>query len=83
MGKCQGCGAWNSVVETRITREISQAKSLIDADGGIVLPITDISSEPQQKMTLGLGELNRVLGGGLVRRSVVLVAGDPGIGKST
>jgi DNA repair protein RadA/Sms len=83
MGKCQGCGGWNSVVETRITREISQAKPVIDADGGIVLPITDISSEPQQKLTLGLGELNRVLGGGLVRRSVVLVAGDPGIGKST
>lgn len=83
MGKCQGCGAWNSVYETKVDREASKTLKILDCDGGTVLPVTEIPREPQQKMTLGLAELDRVLGGGLVRRSVVLVAGDPGIGKST
>jgi len=83
MGRCQGCGAWNSVYETKVAKEGPIGLKTPDCEGGMVIPVTEVPRGPQHKLTLGLGELDRVLGGGLVRRSVVLVAGDPGIGKST
>ncbi|MBB6734905.1 DNA repair protein RadA [Cohnella zeiphila] len=84
MGKCPGCGAWNTMMEetetvmkapvaqSELTRTKEKAKSIIDIDSG---------KEP--RVPTGLGELNRVLGGGLVPGSLLLVGGDPGIGKST
>jgi DNA repair protein RadA/Sms len=79
MGRCPECGEWNSLVEvtpvsatSSVSTGISQAK-----------PITEIDSSAHQRITIPLGEFNRVLGGGLVPGSLVLIGGDPGIGKST
>ncbi|MDR2558988.1 MAG: AAA family ATPase, partial [Oscillospiraceae bacterium] len=86
-GKCAGCGEWNTLVEFK-EREESKSLSLI---GGAELSlhklseINDARGEHLQEVRRGTGmsELDRVLGGGLVKGSLVLLSGDPGIGKST
>src|ERR1043166_7208733 len=83
MGKCTECGAWNSFVEDVVAdgKKGKNPRSLILGDGPI--PITQVTSDHSPRIHLGSNELNRVLGGGLTRGSVVLLSGDPGIGKST
>jgi len=71
-GKCAGCGAFGSVEESRPLRAVSA-----------VLPIDQVPLAPGRRDETGIGELDRALGGGLVPGAVVLLAGDPGIGKST
>lgn len=82
-GRCDACGAWNSIVEDAGLAQ-GPAKSLGAARGRPVV-LSDLShAEPEPPRTLsGIAELDRVLGGGLVPASAVLVGGDPGIGKST
>lgn len=82
-GRCDACGAWNSIVEDAGLAS-GPAKSLGGARGKRV-PLSDLShAEPEPPRTLsGIAELDRVLGGGLVPASAILVGGDPGIGKST
>ena len=86
MGRCPGCGEWNTVVERDTNRvgpsPAGRAMDLDDRPGG-VLPVTQVSAEPVRRLSTGIEELDRVLGGGVVPRSVILVGGDPGIGKST
>lgn len=83
-GKCPGCGSWNSMVEE--TEKIVKTQGI---STGIFhtkekpLPIINIESDKEPRIMTGIGELNRVLGGGVVPGSLVLVGGDPGIGKST
>ncbi|AZS17480.1 DNA repair protein RadA [Paenibacillus lutimineralis] len=83
-GKCPGCGAWNSMVEE--TEKVVKTQGI---SSGIFhtkekpLPIINIESGQEPRILTGIGELNRVLGGGIVPGSLVLVGGDPGIGKST
>ena len=83
-GRCPDCGAWNSVEEVpdlpASTRRSGYAGT---AEGAQVVPLADISPERQTRSGSGITELDRVLGGGLVAGSVVLIGGDPGIGKST
>jgi DNA repair protein RadA/Sms len=79
MGRCPECGEWNSLVEVT---PISAA-STVSAGISQARPITEIDSSSHQRITIPLGEFNRVLGGGLVPGSLVLIGGDPGIGKST
>ncbi|MBO6852688.1 MAG: DNA repair protein RadA [Marivivens sp.] len=83
-GKCDGCGAWNSIVEEQPLAAGPAAKSL-GAKRGRSVPLTDLATEePEPPRTLaGVEELDRVLGGGLVKASALLLGGDPGIGKST
>jgi len=85
MGRCPGCGEWNSVVEKEVTGfpPSSAHASRSNGDPGAVISLSDISGESRDRLGTGIEELNRVLGGGIVRRSVILVGGDPGIGKST
>ncbi|HJV09854.1 MAG TPA: DNA repair protein RadA, partial [Acidimicrobiales bacterium] len=78
-GRCAGCGAWNTVVEERAAAPTTPA--LITPSR--VLPIADVESEGWAPRPIGIGELDRVLGGGLVAGSVTLLGGEPGIGKST
>jgi DNA repair protein RadA/Sms len=87
-GKCPSCGTWNSLVEEVIQREEKIKPGLInwDDDGKQktkAYRIDEVVQQDEPRMLLPDAELNRVLGGGLVPGSVVLVAGEPGIGKST
>ncbi|MDA0682907.1 MAG: DNA repair protein RadA [Bacteroidetes bacterium] len=85
MGQCPACSAWNSMVEER-TAATSHKPGLIRKKGGITprpLKLSEIRSGAESRLETGNAELDRVLGGGIVEGSVVLIAGDPGIGKST
>ena len=83
-GRCDSCGAWNTIVEAAPLSAGPSSKSLGAARGAAVA-LTDLSAReaPQPRTASGLDELDRVLGGGLVPASAILVGGDPGIGKST
>jgi DNA repair protein RadA/Sms len=81
IGKCPSCDEWNSYVEERI--EKSRTNNIKQAFRPTPIPITDIEGGKEERSPTLIGELDRVLGGGLVPGSVVLVGGDPGIGKST
>lgn len=84
LGKCPSCGAWNTFVEEVIQREETK-RGYRMPDAGIRKPvrISDVTIDTQKRIDLNDHELNRVLGGGLVPGSVVLIGGEPGIGKST
>ena len=85
MGQCPGCKAWNTFVE----EPVSTAKKTSGSNGKLTekraepVILKDISLREDERQTTGIGELDRVLGGGSVPGSLVLVGGDPGIGKST
>jgi DNA repair protein RadA/Sms len=82
-GRCPACGAWNTMKEQSIQIK-KPARSIQDKrPRGEILPINEINSEDEIRFTTGMNELDRVLGGGAVRGSLVLVGGEPGIGKST
>ena len=84
LGRCPGCGQWNTFVEERVVDEPKQAKNRPPVPrGGGAQPIAEVALDEEVRLTTGLGELDRVLGGGIVPGSLVLVGGDPGIGKST
>ena len=91
-GKCPACGAWNTVVERppeaapKKSRGLGRAASAMPtAVGGSrrARPVTDLETAAEIRFPTGMGELDRVLGGGAVKGSLVLVGGAPGIGKST
>ena len=83
-GRCEGCGAWNSIAEEAPLSAGPASKSL-GAKRGSAIALTDLSTEeaPPPRTCSERDELDRVLGGGLVPASAILVGGDPGIGKST
>lgn len=85
VGKCSACGAWNSYVEERIVTSGPKQPSYSGSEKKKVHPVLlrDITSSEEERIDLKDAELNRVLGGGLVKGSLVLVGGEPGIGKST
>lgn len=85
VGKCPGCGQWNTMVEETVTAEKGYGKSrrgLLDSDSAPVA-ISEIEALEEPRIHLPSEELNRVLGGGLVAGSLTLLGGEPGIGKST
>ena len=84
LGKCPDCGSWNSLNEEAVKEEAPEkAAKRAPGIGARALPIGEIPDEAQVRLDTKIGELNRVLGGGVVEGSMVLVGGDPGIGKST
>ena len=91
-GQCGECGAWNSITEITVSPARPGASAVNSrrsgwagdaASSASVQPLQDISVSANARQSTGIGELDRVLGGGLVDGAVVLVGGDPGIGKST
>jgi DNA repair protein RadA/Sms len=89
MGKCPTCGEWNTLVEEVVRersekRERARDRGTTDAKGAAkAVPLSEVTSDEARRLPTGIGELDRVLGGGLVAGGVVLLGGDPGIGKST
>ena len=88
LGKCPGCGAWNTLVESAAEvaapgkNRLGAAFSAL-APSADVQPLAAIEAVDVARTPTGQGELDRVLGGGIVEGGVVLIGGDPGIGKST
>lgn len=88
LGKCPNCGEWNTYVEEVVAKEVPSAKCPVPSglsERGQARPVLlrDITAEKEDRLDLKDQELNRVLGGGLVKGSLVLIGGEPGIGKST
>lgn len=88
LGKCPNCGEWNTYVEEVVAKEVPSAKRPVPAgwaERGQARPVLlrDITAEKEDRLDMKDQELNRVLGGGLVKGSLVLIGGEPGIGKST
>ena len=82
LGKCPDCGSWNTLTEQPAAPEIKQLKRA-PGTGAEPMIIDDIPLDSMLRHSTGIGELDRVLGGGIVEGSLLLVGGDPGIGKST
>lgn len=93
LGRCPDCGAWNSFVEEReekgvsaaaLARGLGGAKSSARSAGKIApTPYAQVPSQDDARLSSGMAELDRVLGGGIVPGSLLLIGGDPGVGKST
>ena len=85
MGKCPSCGEWNTLVEEKIEQATSAGRKRASAPFDIsrVKKLAQISAENSSRIVTGIEDFDRVLGGGIVKGSVVLASGEPGIGKST
>lgn len=80
LGKCPACGSWNTMLEQK---NISSIPSINNLTYAHAIPLADVTTTASGRVSSGIGELDRVLGGGIVPGSVTLLGGDPGIGKST
>ena len=83
MGRCPQCGAWNSMVEEIIAPPATSHHSRTQAGHSTPQLLSEISGDVEERLPLPINEFARVLGGGIVPGSIVLIGGDPGIGKST
>lgn len=79
LGRCPGCSAWNTMIEERVETNRRQSQSPV----AYPVPLQKITQDELRRLSSGIGELDRVLGGGIVPGSLILLGGDPGIGKST
>lgn len=83
-GKCPGCGEWNTMVEdVRLPQRSVVSAAPRPAHTFSAIPLSQINAADEHRFVTGISELDRVLGGGIVKGSVILLSGDPGIGKST
>ncbi len=82
MGQCPGCHSWNTFVEAP-TQKVSSKSAKVGLNDNKPVTLKDISADKEARISTDIDELDRVLGGGIVSGSLVLVGGDPGIGKST
>ena len=84
MGQCPACHAWNSFVEQEVRPAAAgSSRSVAATQASVPTSLSDISLSEEDRVSSGIAELDRVLGGGVVPGSMILVGGDPGIGKST
>lgn len=82
LGRCPNCDAWNTFVETTVSRSLPSSNHQ-RSTASELLELSQVKTSTHLRLPLGLSEMNRVLGGGLVPGSLILVGGEPGIGKST
>ena len=83
LGRCPGCESWNSYVEAISSKQLVASKGARASAGAAPVELASMADEDEPRMPTGIAEFDRVLGGGIVSGSLVLVGGDPGIGKST
>jgi DNA repair protein RadA/Sms len=83
MGKCPDCGEWQSFVEEIKTAPTQSSGRMLASSQTKPIPMDAITLEPEERLLTGIREFDRVLGGGIVPGTLVLIGGDPGIGKST
>ena len=84
MGKCPDCGAWDTLVEERqVLKQAKVLKHSLITSSLEPVPINSIDLKDEKRLLTGIKEFDRALGGGLVAGTLVLIGGDPGIGKST
>ncbi|MBQ0124406.1 MAG: DNA repair protein RadA [Bacteroidales bacterium] len=90
MGRCPACGEWNTMVEEpKAPKEassataLSRSRAIISAQDALPQMLDDIDFSAESRFSIGIAELDRVLGGGMVEGSMILIGGEPGIGKST
>ena len=83
LGKCLSCGEWNTFVEEIIEKKKNQGKLSVQLSKNQALTLENIKAVKTQRISVGINEINRVLGGGIVPGSLILLGGEPGIGKST
>lgn len=83
IGRCPSCGEWNTYVEEKVSQSKPRGGLVEVSRSAIPKPLKEIESSNERRIDTGIGELNRILGGGLVPGSLVLLGGEPGIGKST
>jgi DNA repair protein RadA/Sms len=83
LGKCTNCGEWNTFIEEIVNKKQSTNKLSIQVSENQPLTLENIKTIKNQRLSVGITEFNRVLGGGIVPGSLILLGGDPGIGKST
>ena len=87
MGKCPACGEWNTMVEEVISKDTSSSASrnrlLVESSNSKPVKLREISLTEENRIKIGNTEVERILGGGIVEGSMILIGGEPGIGKST
>lgn len=83
IGRCPACGEWNTYIEQQVTKTTKQSQVSYDSEKQFPQKIAEIKSKKEGRISTKIAELDRILGGGLVPGSVVLIGGEPGIGKST
>lgn len=83
VGRCPACGEWNTMVEEKMSAKASKSSTFVRTGKAKPMPISQVEATNEQRIHMPSEELNRVLGGGLVQGSLVLIGGEPGIGKST
>lgn len=83
LGRCSSCNSWNTIVEEVVQKVSSRASASLVREGSTPQRLNEIKHNQEQRVNTTIGEFNRVLGGGLVKGSLVLLGGEPGIGKST
>jgi DNA repair protein RadA/Sms len=83
MGKCPSCGEWNTFAEEVIEKRKPDIPAIAMGGSGQPLTLEEITSKKMERITVGINEFDRVLGGGVVPGSIILLGGEPGIGKST
>ena len=83
MGKCSACNEWNTIVEEIVTKKQETAKLSLQISGNKPLTLENIETVANKRISVEINEFNRVIGGGIVPGSLILLGGDPGIGKST
>lgn len=83
IGRCPSCGEWNTYIEQIVSKDVKQSKVSYETEKQTPQKITEIKSKKEGRISTKIIELDRILGGGLVPGSMVLIGGEPGIGKST
>lgn len=82
-GKCPACGSWNTLVEQQTVQANKKSGTIQRKKSNIAVPLGELTADHEIRFSTGISELDRVLGGGAVKGSLVLVSGAPGVGKST